>query len=65
MTDRPNNAGTNSSRDLKKNAYMGMGLLLNSPGKLMLKTLETIESTDGIDNTMAVEMVVEKEAEGQ
>ena len=50
---------------LKQVSYDGIKVLVNMPGRVMFKTMETIEATDGTVNTMAVEIVLEKETDGK
>ena len=50
---------------LKSVSYGPMKVVAHAPGRVMFKTIETIEATDGTVNTMAVEIVIDKETDGK
>jgi len=49
---------------LKQVSYAGMKVLVSTPTRVMFKTMETVEGTDGTKNRMGVEIVIEKEEDG-
>ena len=49
---------------LKCVAYAGMKVVAMTPGRLMFKTYETVEATDGTVNANGVEIILEKETDG-
>lgn len=51
--------------NLVRNAeYQGLKLLAGSEDRVMFKTLETIEATDGTRVSQGIEVLIEKEADG-
>ena len=50
---------------LKKVSYDGMKVQVMTPGRVMFKTIETVEASDGTINAQGVEIVLEKEADGK
>lgn len=50
---------------LKRVSYDGMKVVTMTPGRVMFKTMETVEATDGTANTNGVEIMVEKERDGR
>ncbi len=50
---------------LKSVHYDGFKLVADTPERIMFKTFETVEATDGTVNAQGVEMLLEKEADGK
>jgi len=50
---------------LKRVSYAGMKVQVMLPGRVMFKTTETVEATDGSVQTHGVEIVIEKEPDGK
>ena len=50
---------------LKKVSYDGMKVQVMTPGRVMFKTIETVEASDGTINAQGVEIVLEKETDGK
>ncbi len=50
---------------LKKASYDGMKVQVMTPGRVMFKTIETVEASDGTINAQGVEIVLEKEMDGK
>ncbi len=50
---------------LKRVSYNGLNILEETPERVMFKSLETVEGTDGSLNTSGVEIIIQKEDDGQ
>ncbi len=50
---------------LKKVSYEGLNVLAETGDRIMFKSLETIEGSDGSVNTSGIEFIIQKEADGQ
>jgi hypothetical protein len=50
---------------LKKVSYQGLNILAQTPDRVMFKSLETVEGSDGSTNTNGVEFIIQKEEDGQ
>ncbi len=50
---------------LKSVSYQGMHILTETPESVTFKSIETIEGSDGYNNTSGVEFVIQKEGDGQ
>ena len=50
---------------LKSVRYDGFKLVADTPERIMFKTFETVEATDGTVDAQGVEMLLEKEADGK
>ncbi len=50
---------------LKKVSYQGLSVLAETPERIMFKSIETIEGSDGSSNTSGVEFIIQKEDDGQ
>ncbi len=50
---------------LKSVRYDGFKLVADTPTRIMFKTFETVEATDGTINAQGVEMLLEKEEDGK
>lgn len=50
---------------LKSVRYDGFKLVADTPARIMFKTFETVEATDGTINAQGVEMLLEKEEDGK
>ncbi len=54
-----------SNKLLKKVSYEGLNILAETSDRIMFKSLETIEGSDGSINTSGIEFIIQKEADGQ
>jgi ketosteroid isomerase-like protein len=50
---------------LKSVSYGPMKVVANAPGRVMFKTLETVEANDGTRNSNGVEIIIQKEDDGK
>jgi len=50
---------------LKNVSYDGMKVQVMTPGRVMFKTVETVEASDGTINAQGVEIILEKETDGK
>ena len=50
---------------LKKISYQGLNILAETPERVMFKSLETVEGSDGSINTSGIEFILQKEKDGQ
>lgn len=50
---------------LKQVSYGPMRIVAHAPGRVMFKTLEKVEATDGTSNTNGVEIIIQKEDDGK
>jgi len=50
---------------LKKVSYEGLNILAQTPERVMFKSLETVEGSDGSINTSGIEFIIQKEEDGQ
>ena len=50
---------------LKQVSYKGLDILDETPDKVVFKSIETVEGTDGKSNTYDIEFVIEKEDDGK
>ena len=50
---------------LKKISYEGLNILAEMPDRVMFKSLETVEGSDGSVNTSGIEFIIQKEDDGQ
>lgn len=50
---------------LKKISYEGLNILAETPDRVMFKSIETIEGSDGSVNTSGIEFILQKEEDGQ
>lgn len=50
---------------LKKVSYEGLNILAETPDRVMFKSLETVEGSDGSASTSGIEFIIQKEADGQ
>ena len=53
-----------SNKVLLRVHYQGFKLIVETDTRVMFKTYETVEGTDGTINAQGVEMLLEKEADG-
>lgn len=53
------------NRLLKKVYYRGLNILAETPDRIMFKSIETVEGSDGSSNTSGIEFIIQKEADGQ
>jgi ketosteroid isomerase-like protein len=49
---------------LKSVSYKGLNVLAETPAKIMFKSLETVEGSDGTVNTHGIEFIIQKEDDG-
>ena len=52
------------NRLLKQVSYKGLNVLAETPGRIMFKSLETVEGTDGTVNSSGIEFIIQKEEDG-
>ena len=45
-------------------SYKGLNVLAETPDKIMFKSVETVEGADGTCNTIGIEFILQKEADG-
>ena len=50
---------------LKRVSYEGLNILAETPERVMFKSVETVEGTDGSVNVNGIEFIIQKEADGQ
>jgi len=50
---------------LKKVSFEGLNVLAETPERIMFKSLETVEGSDGSINTSGIEFIIQKEEDGQ
>jgi ketosteroid isomerase-like protein len=50
---------------LKKVSYEGLNVLAETPDRVMFKSLETVEGSDGSVNASGIEFIIQKEEDGQ
>jgi hypothetical protein len=50
---------------LKKVSYQGLNVLAETPERIMFKSIETIEGSDGSINSSGIEFIIQKEDDGQ
>lgn len=50
---------------LKRVSYNGLNILAETPERVMFKSVETIEGSDGSLNTSGIEFIIQKEDDGQ
>ena len=50
---------------LKRVTYDGLNILAETPERVMFKSIETVEGSDGSVNASGIEFIIQKEADGQ
>lgn len=50
---------------LKRVSYNGLNILAETPERVMFKSVETVEGSDGSLNTSGIEFIIQKEDDGQ
>ena len=50
---------------LKQVSYKGLDVLTEMPDKVIFKSIETVEGTDGASNTYSIEFIIQKEDDGK
>jgi small nuclear ribonucleoprotein (snRNP)-like protein len=50
---------------LKKVSYEGLNILAETADRIMFKSIETVEGSDGSTNTSGIEFIIQKEDDGQ
>lgn len=53
------------NRLLKQVSYQGLNILVETPERIMFKSIETVEASDGNKNTSGIEFIIQKEDDGQ
>lgn len=54
-----------SNRLLKHVSYQGLNVIAETPERVMFKSIETVEGSDGSVNTSGIEFIIQKEKDGQ
>ena len=49
---------------LKQVSYKGLNVLAETPDKIMFKSMETVEGSDGTINSNGIEFIIQKEQDG-
>jgi hypothetical protein len=49
---------------LKNVSYQGLSVLAETPDRVMFKSIETVEGSDGSLNTNGIEFIISKESDG-
>ncbi|MES0327152.1 MAG: hypothetical protein ABUK13_03065 [Gammaproteobacteria bacterium] len=50
---------------LKKVSYQGLSIVAETPERVMFKSIETVEGSDGEINSNGIEFIIQKEDDGQ
>lgn len=50
---------------LKRVSYDGLNVLAETPERVMFKSIETVEGSDGSINASGIEFIIQKEEDGQ
>ena len=50
---------------LKQVSYQGLNVLAETPERIMFKSVETVEGSDGEKNSSGIEFIIQKEDDGQ
>ena len=50
---------------LKRVSYDGLNILAETPERVMFKSIETVEGSDGSVNASGIEFIIQKEEDGQ
>jgi hypothetical protein len=50
---------------LKQVSYKGLNVLAETPERIMFKSIETVEGSDGEKNSSGIEFIIQKEDDGQ
>lgn len=50
---------------LKRVSYSGLNVLAETPDRVMFKSIETVEGSDGSVNANGIEFIISKEADGE
>ena len=50
---------------LKKVSYQGLNVLAQTPERIMFKSVETVEGSDGTSDSAGIEFIIQKEDDGQ
>ena len=53
------------TRLLKLVSYKGLNVLAETSDKVVFKSIETVEGTDGTSNTSGIEFIIQKEDDGK
>lgn len=53
-----------SNKLLKRVSYQGLNIVAETPDKIMFKSIETVEGTDGAKNVSGIEFIIQKEDDG-
>ena len=49
---------------LKRVTYKGLNIVAETPERIMFKSIETVEGSDGTSNTSGIEFIIQKEEDG-
>ena len=49
---------------LKQVSYKGLNVLAETPDRIMFKSIETVEGSDGERNSSGIEFIIQKEGDG-
>lgn len=49
---------------LKRVSYQGLNVLAETPDRIMFKSIETVEATDGSSNVSGIEFIIQREDDG-
>lgn len=50
---------------LKRVSYQGLNVLAETPDRVMFKSIETVEGSDGLANVNGIEFIITKESDGK
>ncbi|MCW8922417.1 MAG: hypothetical protein OQK69_02135, partial [Gammaproteobacteria bacterium] len=50
---------------LKKVSYQGLSMVTETPDRIMFKSIETVEASDGETHSNGIEFIIRKEDDGQ
>lgn len=50
---------------LKQVSYLGLNVTTDTSDRIMFKSIETVEGTDGMINSNGIEFIIQKEEDGQ
>lgn len=50
---------------LKQVSYQGLNVLAETPDRIMFKSIETVEGSNGEKNSNGIEFIIQKEEDGQ
>ena len=50
---------------LKQVSYQGLNVLAETPDRIMFKSIETVQGSDGESNSNGIEFIIQKDDDGQ